>query len=203
MSSPGEDDHPYVAHYRWPAGGGDDEDARRDDEALAKAGREAERQRDFARWRVLRYAVAIPLVCLSIAGGAVAVIAAIVGLSSVGGGSVDVVTGVASDGTTISRTFTVAQLNIVVGVVIVLEIVLLCAAALLFAKRLHPSAWVVVTVLAIVATGGLVWGATAGDWGLSGVDFAYVAAFPVIAVAGMLGLWRARWLRVKWGEEAV
>jgi hypothetical protein len=193
--------HPHVAHYDRPAGEAGAGPARRDAEAAALASRRAAREMDLGRWRALRYAVAIPLVCLSIAGGAVAVLAAVFAIGSSGGESVSMVTGVAADGTLITRTFAVSELYLIAGVLGALEIVLLWAAALLFAKRLHPLAWVVVLSLATVATAGLVWGMTAGGWSLATVNYPYALAFPVIMVASVLELLRVRWLRARWQGE--
>lgn len=104
-------------------------------------------------------------------------------------------------GSVVTGTFTVSQLHLVVGALIALEIVLLWAAALLFAKRLHATAWVVVLCLAAVATAGLVWGMTVGGRSLSTVDYPYALALPVIVAAGVLELPRTRRLRACWGGE--
>src|SRR5450759_5592659 len=81
MESEGRQDHPYVAHYDSPDEP-DDEEARRDAEALAQAERDSARQMDFGRWRALRYLAGVFLACVSIAGGAVAVLALIAALTS-------------------------------------------------------------------------------------------------------------------------
>ena len=79
MEPEGRRDHPYVAHYDSPDEPDERaaEEARQDAEALARAARESARQMDFARWRVLRSVAGVFLACVSIAGGAVAVMAVI------------------------------------------------------------------------------------------------------------------------------
>jgi hypothetical protein len=193
------DDHPHVAHYQWPPATADAQRTRRDAEVLARAERESARQRDFARWRVPRYAVAVALVCLSIAGGATAVIATIVAIADSGQETVDLVVGVDAEGA-VTRSITLGQLYLFVGAIIALEVLLVCAAALLFAQALHSAAWTVVTVSAAIASGLLLWGVTSGMWWSTSAEYPYVAAFPVIVVAGLLELWRARRLRRRWGE---
>jgi hypothetical protein len=199
MTPSSEGDHPYVAHYDWPAEDADAEEVRRDAEALARAERASERQSDFARWRLLRYAVAVPLALLSLAGGATAVIAALTAFSATGDDAVDLVVGLDSSGA-VTRTVTVTQLWMLVAVLVLLEVVLIAAAALLFARGLHPLAWTSVTALAALATGVLAWGMMSGDWGLSSTEWPYLVAFPTIVVAGVLELWRARRLRARWGD---
>ncbi len=99
MGAEGTQDHPYVAHYDEPdvPDATDAAEARRDAEALAQADRESARQMDFARWRAFRYVAGLLLACLSIAGGAVAVMSAIAALTS-GSGPVNLVTTIDASG---------------------------------------------------------------------------------------------------------
>jgi hypothetical protein len=122
MESEGRQDSPYVAHYDSPDEP-DDEEARRDAEALAQAERDSMRQRHFARWRVVRYLAGVFLACVSIAGGAVAVMAVVAALTS-GTGPVSLVTDV--DGSSVrSATLTSGQLLMLAGAIVALETSLL------------------------------------------------------------------------------
>ena len=195
MECEGRQDHPYVAHYDEPDEP-DDEGARRDAVALAQAERDSARQMDYARWRALRYLAGVFLACVSIAGGAVAVMAVIAALTS-GSGPVSPVTGF--DGSSLrTATLTRGQLFMLAGAIVALEVVLIWAATLLFSKGLHPVQWVAVGVMAASSTVGVGLGAvgifvSAGDW-------PYLVAFPLIVVASLLESLRIRRLRARWGE---
>ena len=143
--------HPHVAHYDEPDLP-DDEEARRDAEALAQAEHDSSRRMDFARWRAVRYVAGVFLACVSIAGGAVAVLAVIAVLTS-GAGPVSIVSGF--DGSSVRyTTLTSAQLLMLTSAVVALEVVLIWAATLLFSRGLHPAQWVAVGVLAASSTAG-------------------------------------------------
>jgi len=132
--------HPHVAHYDEPDLP-DDEEARRDAEALAQAEHDSSRRMDFARWRAARYVAGVFLACVSIAGGAVAVMAVIAALTS-GAGPVDLVTGIEDSGVGYA-TLTSGQLFLLAGALVALEVVLVWATTLLFSRGLHPGQWVV------------------------------------------------------------
>jgi len=198
MESEGRQDHLYVAHYDEPVEPDalDAEDARRDAQALAQAERDSARQMGFARWRVPRYIAGFFLACVSIAGGAVAVIAVIAVVTS-GSGPVDLVTGI--DGDVVrSVTITSSQMLLFAGALVALEVVLIWAATLLFSKGLHPRQWVAVGVMAAASTVGIVLGA--GGILDSASNWPYVVAFPLIVVAALLESLRIRSLRARWGE---
>ena len=198
MESEGRQDHLYVAHYDEPdePDALDAEDARRDAEALAQAERDSARRLDFARRRVPRSIAGIFLACVSIAGGAVAVIAVIAVVTS-GSGPVDLVTGI--DGDIVrSVTLTSGQMLLFAGALVALEVVLVWAATLLFSKGLHPRQWVAVGVMAAASTAGIVLGA--GGILDSASNWPYVVAFPLIVVAAVLESLRIRRLRARWGE---
>ena len=198
MESEGRQDHLYVAHYDEPdePDALDAEDARRDAQALAQAERDSARRLDFARRRVPRYIAGFFLACVSIAGGAVAVIAVIAVVTS-GSGPVDLVTGI--DGDVVrSVTITSSQMLMFAGALVALEVVLIWAAMLLFSKGLHPRQWVAVGVMAAASTVGIVLGA--GGILDSASNWPYVVAFPLIVVAALLESLRIRSLRARWGE---
>lgn len=195
MDSEGRQEHPYVAHYDSPDEP-DGEEARRDAEVLARAERDSRRQRDFARWRALRYIAGVFLACVSIAGGAVAVMAVIAALTS-GTGPVHLVTDVDGSGVR-SATLTSGQLSMLAGAIAALEIVLIWAATLLFSRGLHPAQWVAVGVMAAASTVGVALGA--GSIFSGAVDWPYLVAFPLIVVASLLESLRIRGLRARWNE---
>lgn len=195
MESEGRQDHPYVAHYDSPDEP-DDEEARRAAEALAQAERDSARQIDFARWRALRYLAGVFLACVSIAGGAVAVLAVIAALMS-GTGPVSFVTDIEASGVR-SATLTSGQLFMLVGAILALEVVLIWAATLLFSRGLHPGQWVAVGVMAAASTVGVALGA--GGIFISAGNWPYLVAFPLIVMASLLELLRIRRLRGRWGE---
>ena len=195
MESEGRQDHPYVAHYDEPDEP-DDEGARRDAEALAQAARDSARQMDFARWRVLRTVAGVFLACVSIAGGAVAVMAVIAALTA-RTGPVSLVTGLDGDSVQ-SVTLTSVQMLMFAGALVALEVVLIWAATLLFSKGLHPVQWVAVGVMAAASTAGIALGA--GGVFDSAVNWPYFVAFPLIVVASLLESLRIRRLRARWGE---
>jgi hypothetical protein len=199
MESEGRQDHLYVAHYDEPDEPDplDAEDARRDAQALAQAERDSARQLDFARWRVPRYIAGFFLACVSIAGGAVAVMAVIAAVSP-GTGAVELVTGIDGDGNSISVTLTSGQMLLFAGAIVALEVVLVWAATLLFSKALHPRQWVAVGVMAAASTAGIVLGA--GGILDSASNWPYVVAFPLIVVAALLESLRIRRVRARWGE---
>jgi hypothetical protein len=198
MESEGRQDHPYVAHYDEPdePDALDAEDARRDAEALAQAERDSARQMDFAGRRVPRTIAGVFLACVSIAGGAIAVMAVIAALTS-RSGPVSLVTGLEGDSVQ-SVTLTSAQMLMFAGALVALEVVLIWAATLLFSRRLHPGQWVTVGVMAAASTVGIALGA--GDIFISAVNWPYLVAFPLIVVASLLELLRIRRLRARWGE---
>ena len=195
MQSEERQDHPHVAHYDSPDEPDDDE-TRRDAEALAQAERDSRRQMDFARWRPLRYLAGVFLACVSLAGGAVAVMAMVAALTS-GTGPVRLVTDVDASGVS-SATLTRGQLFMLAGAIAALEIVLIWAATLLFSKGLHPAQWVAVGVLAAASTAAVALGA--GGIFSGAVDWPYLVAFPLIVVAALLESLRIRRLRARWGE---
>lgn len=195
MESEGRQDYPYVAHYDEPDEP-DVEDARRDAEALAQAERDSARQMDFARWRALRYLAGVFLACVSMAGGAVAVLALIAALTS-GAGPVNLVTAIDGSGVR-SATLTSGQLFMLAGAIVALEVVLIWAATLLFSRGLHPGPWVAVGVMAAASTSGVALGA--GGIFISAGNWPYLAAFPLIVVAALLESLRIRGLRARWGE---
>jgi hypothetical protein len=198
MESQERQDHPHVAHYDKPdePDALDAEDARRDAQALAQAERDSARQLDFARGRVLRYVAGVFLACVSIAGGAVAVLAVVAVVTS-GTGPVDLVTGIDGDSVR-SVTLTSGQMLLIAGALVALEVVLIWAATLLFSKGLHPRQWVAVGVMAAASTAGIVLGA--GGILDSASNWPYVVAFPLIVVAALLESLRLRRLRARWGE---
>lgn len=195
MESEGRQDHPYVAHYDSPDEP-DVEEERRDAAALARAGRDSARQMDFARWRALRYVAGVFLACVSIAGGAVAVLAVIAALGS-GTGPVSLVTDIEGSA---ARTVTLSsgQLLMLAGAIVALEVVLIWAATLLFSRGLHPGQWVAVGVMAASSTVGVALGA--GGVFVSATNWPYLAAFPLIVVSSLLESLRIRRLRARWGE---
>lgn len=198
MESEGRQDHPYVAHYDEPDEPDelDAEEARRDAEALAQAERDSARQMDFARRRVPRTIAGVFLACVSIAGGAIAVMAVIAALTS-RTGPVSLVTGLEGDSVQ-SVTLTSAQMLMFAGALVALEVVLIWAATLLFSRRLHPGQWVTVGVMAAASTVGIA--LCGGDIFISAVNWPYLVAFPLIVVASLLELLRIRRLRARWGE---
>ena len=105
---------------------------------------------------------------MSIAGGAVAVMAVIAAVSS-GTGPVELVTGIDGDGNSVSVTLTGGQMLLFAGALVALEVVLIWAATLLFSKGLHPRQWVAVGVMAAASIAGIVLGAggildSASNW---------------------------------------
>jgi hypothetical protein len=198
MESEGRQDHPHVAHYDEPdePDAQDAEEARRDAEALAQAERESARQMDFARRRALRYIAGVYLACVSIAGGAVAVMAVVIALGS-GSGPVDLVTGIEQSGE-VTVTLTNGQWLLLAAALVALEVVLVWAATLLFSRGLHLGQWVSVGVLAAASTVCIALGA--GGIFVSAVNWPYLVAFPLIVVAALLESLRIRGLRARWGE---
>jgi len=197
MQSEEREDQLYVAHYDDPDEPDEQDaaEARRDAQALAQAERDSARQMDFARRRTLRYIAGVYLACVSIAGGAVAVMAVIIALGS-GSGPVNLVTGIEQSGES-TVTLTNGQWFLLVGALVVLEVVLVWAATLLFSKGLHPGQWVAVGVMAAASTVGIALGA--GGVFVSVVNWPYLVAFPLIVVAALLESLRIRGLRARWG----
>jgi hypothetical protein len=198
MESEEREDQLYVAHYDDPdePDEQDAEEARRDAQALAQAERDSARQMDFAHRRTLRYIAGVYLACVSIAGGAVAVMAVIIALGS-GSGPVNLVTGIEQSGES-TVTLTNSQWFLLVGALVALEVVLIWAATLLFSKGLHPGQWVAVGVMAAASTVGIALGA--GGVFVSAINWPYLVAFPLIVVAALLESLRIRGLRARWGE---
>jgi hypothetical protein len=186
--------HPHVAHYDEPDLP-DDEGARHDAEALAQAERDSSRQADFARWRAVRYVVGVFLACVSIAGGAVALVAVIAALTS-GAGPVDLVTGIEGSGVD-HATLASGQLFLLAGALVALEVVLVWAATLLFSRGLHPGQWVAVGVMAASST--VVIALRAHSIFINASDWPYFVAFPLIVVASLFESLRIRGLRARWG----
>jgi hypothetical protein len=186
--------HPHVAHYDEPDLP-DDEAARRDAEALAQAERDSTRQADFARWRAVRYVAGVFLACVSIAGGAVSLVAVIAALTS-GAGPVDLITGFEDSGVGYV-TLTSGQLFLLAGALVALEVVLVWAAALLFSRGLHPGQWIAVGVMAASSTVVVALGAHSIF--VSAAEWPYLVAFPLIVVASLLESLRTRRLRARWG----
>ena len=184
--------------YDWSrVSGVDDEHAR---DVQKAAARESERQADFARWRAVRWTAAVALACLSIAGGAVALLAVLAAATTTGD-TVQIATGFDAAGP-VERTITVTQLYLAVTGIVVMEVVLVWAALLLFSRRLHPAHWVAVLALAAATTALLAWAIFARGLDAPAVDLPYLLAFPCICVAALLELWRARRLRAAWGKDA-
>lgn len=184
----------YVAHYDEPDEP-DPEEARRDAEELARAERESARQMDYARWRAVRYVAGVFLACVSIAVGAVALMAVVTTLGS-GGGPVDLVTGIDEAGMR-TVTLTSGQVNLLTAAMVAFEVVLIWAATLLFSRRLHPGQWVAVGLLAAASTVVVALGV---DNILGGAaNWPYLVAFPLIVVASLLESLRIRRLRTRWG----
>jgi hypothetical protein len=198
MESEEREDQLYVAHYDDSDEPDelDAEEARRDAQALAQAERDSARQMDFAHRRTLRYIAGVYLACVSIAGGAVAVMAVIIALGS-GSGPVNLVTGIEQSGES-TVTLTNSQWFLLVGALVALEVVLIWAATLLFSKGLHPGQWVAVGVMAAASTVGIALGA--GGVFVSAINWPYLVAFPLIVVAALLESLRIRGLRARWGE---
>lgn len=192
-----EPDQLYVAHYDEPDEP-DPEEARRDAEGLARAERESARQMDFARWRAPRYIAGFLLSCLSITGGAVAVMSVIAALTA-GSGPVSLVTTIDASGAR-SETLSSGQLYLLAGVIVALEVVLIWAAILLFSKRLHPGQWVAVGFMAAASTASVVVALNDGSVSLGGTEWPYLVAFPLIVVAAVLEFVRIRRLRARWGD---
>jgi len=190
-----ESDAPKYDWSRVP--GVDDEHAR---EVAHAAERESARQADFARWRTMRWAAALALACLSIAGGAVALLAVLVAATSTGD-TVQIVTGVDAAGPT-EKTIAVIQLYMAVAGIVVMEVVLVWAALLLFARRLHPAQWAAVLVLSAATTSFFAWAVFSRGLDVPAGNLPYVLAFPCICVAALLELARIRRLRAAWGEDA-
>jgi hypothetical protein len=193
-------DHPYVAHYDEPdvPDAVDAAEARRDAQALAQADLESARRTDFDRWRALRFVAGVLLACVSIAGGAVAALAVVAALNG-GTGPVTLVTDLEAGGVK-STTLTAGQMFMVAGALVALEVVLIWAAILLFSRRLHPGQWVAVGFLAAASTASVVVAVRAGNASFRGSEWPYLVAFPLIVVAAVLELLRARRLRARWGE---
>ena len=200
MGAEGMQDHPYVAHYDEPdePDAADAAEARRDAEALAQADRESARQMDFARWRAPRYVAGILLACLSIAGGAAAVMSVIAALTA-GSGPVNLVTTIDASGG-VSETLSSGQLYLLAGVIVALEVVLVWAATLLFSKQLHPGQWIAVGFMAAASTAAIIVAVSAGSVSFGDTEWPYIVAFPLIVVAAVLELLRIRRLRARWGE---
>jgi hypothetical protein len=186
--------HPHVAHYDEPDLP-DDEAARHDAEAFAQAERDSSRQTDLARWRAVRYLAGVFLACVSIAGGAVAVVAVIAALTS-GPGPVDLVTGIEDSGVGYA-TLTGGQLFLLAGALVALEVVLVWAATLLFSRGLHLAQWIAVGVMAASSTIVVVLGAHSIF--VKAAGWPYLVAFPLIVVASLLESLRIRRLRARWG----
>ena len=190
-----ESDAPKYDWSRVP--GVDDEHAR---EVAQAAERESARQADLARWRAIRWAAALALACLSIAGGAVALLAVLAAATTTGD-TVQIVTGIDAAGPT-EKTIAVTQLYMAVAGIVVMEAVLVWAALLLFAHRLHPAQWVAVLVLAAATSAFFVWAILARGLEVQAVDLPYLLAFPCICAAALLELARTRRLRAAWGADA-
>jgi hypothetical protein len=200
MGAEGPQDHPYVAHYDEPDVP-DVAETQRDAAALAQADGDSARQMDFARWRVPRSIAGLLLACVSIAGGAVAVMSVIAALTS-GPGPVDLVTTIDASGAG-SETLSAGQLYLLAGVLVALEVVLIWAATLLFSRRLHPGQWVAVGFMAAASTAAVVVALSAGGVSLGGTEWPYIVAFPLIVVASVLELLRIRRLRARWPDETM
>lgn len=189
-----EPEQPYLAHYDEPDEPDPDE-MRRDAEGLARAQRESARRMDYDRRRAVRYVAGVFLACVSIAVGAVAVIAVVTTLSS-GGGPVDLVTGIDEAGVR-TVTLTSGQVNLLTAAMVAFEVVLIWAAMLLFSRGLHPGQWVAVGLMAVACTVAVALGA---DSILSGAaNWPYLVAFPLIALASLFESLRIRRLRARWG----
>lgn len=183
--------------YDWSRIGSVADERSRD--AADGAARDAKRQADFVRWRAFRWTAALALVCLSIAGGAVAVLALIMAATTTGD-TVEIVTAIDADGAR-EQAFAVSQVYLAVAAIVAMEVVLIWAALLLFSRRLHPAQWTAVLVLAGSTTAIFAWAVLAGGLDVPTVDLPYVIAFPCICVAALLELWRARRLRAVWGQD--
>jgi len=99
-----------------------------------------------------------------------------------------------------TTTVTSGQLLTIAGVLVALEVLLIWAAMLLFSRRLQPTQWIIVGVLAATAAVALF--LRAGSSSIGTTEWPYLAAFPLIVVAAVLELLRSRRLRSRWGAGA-
>jgi hypothetical protein len=189
-------EQPYVAHYAWPP----EPRVASDRQRLAAEERQLARDSYLARWRGLFYALGVVLVCVSIAGGAFAVMAVAGALAAPTGGTTTLVLGVTPGGGQSSITLTATQAIAVAVAMVVLEALTICAAWLLFAKRLHGRFWLVVTLAALLASGAAVWAWETGRHDLLSLYSPMVYVCPVVVIAGLVQLLRAHRLRMRWGE---
>jgi len=192
-------DQPYVAHYAWPP------EPRRapSRQRVASEERELARKSYVARWRGLRYALGVVLACVSIAGGAFTVMAIAGALAARTAGTTTLILAIAPSGSERSLTLTATQVIAVAVAMVLLEAVTVCAAWLLFAKRLHGRSWLVVTLAALLLSGAAVWAWETGRHDLLSLYSPIIYVCPVIVIAGLVQLSRAHRLRVRWGEPDV
>ena len=189
-------EQPHVAHYAWPP----EPRTAPDPQRRAAEERELARANYVARWRGLRYALGVVLACVSIAGGAFAVLAVAGALAARTSGTTTLVLGVTPGGGQSSLTLTATQAIAVATAMVLLEAVIICAAWLLFAKHLHERFWLVVTLAALLATGAAIWARATARLDLLSLYSPMVYVCPVIVVAGLLQLLRAHRLRLRWGQ---
>jgi hypothetical protein len=188
-------DQPYVAHYSWPAEPADEPDQER----LAAEQRESARSAYLARWRGLRYIIGVVLVCVSIAGAAFAVLSVVNAFSARGAGTTTLVLSVTPGGGETTLTLTAAQAMAVAVAMVLLETLTVCAACLLFAKRLHGRFWLVVTAVALLSSGVAAWAWATGRHDPLSLFSPLFYACPIIAIAGLAQLVRTHRLRARWG----
>jgi hypothetical protein len=190
-------EQPHVAHYAWPPEPRTAPDLQR----RAAEERELAWANYVARWRGLRYALGVVLACVSIAGGAFAALAVAGALAARTRGTATLVLGVTPGGGQSSLTLTATQAIAVAVAMVLLEAVIICAAWLLFAKRLHEHFWLVVSLAALLAAGAAVWARATARLDLLSLYSPMVYVCPVIVVAGLLQLLRAHRLRIRWGQQ--
>ena len=189
-------EQPYVAHYAWPPAPRTAPDQQR----LAAEERQLARESYLARWRGLRYALGVVLACVSIAGGAFATLGVVDAFAARTVGTTTLVLGLAPGGGETSLTLTAMQVTAVAVAMVFLEALTICAAWLLFAKRVHKRLWLAVTLAALLASGAAVWAWTTGRHDLLSLYSPMVYVCPVIVIAGLVQLLRVHRLRVRWGE---
>jgi len=186
-------DHPYVAHYGWP------------DEHQTAPGRterdDVERQLaidDYlSRWRAPRYALGVLLACVSLGGG---VYAAFAIAAAVSGGTASLVLNWTTAGQT-SITLSGMQMTAVAVAMVALELLIVGAALLLFAKRTRRLLWLVVTIGAAIATAAFLVAWATQRQALLSLFSPISYAGPVILVAGLWHVHRAYGFRNRWGAE--
>ena len=181
-------DQPYVAHYSWP-----DQPPPVPKSDQGDVERQAAIEVYLGRWRTLRYAVGVVFACMSLGGGVYAVLAIAAAWS--GGTSHVFLDSGGPDSITLSG----PQMTAVAITMVALEVLLVSAALLLFAKRAHRHLWLVVTVAAAAATGALLAAAATDQQALLSLFSPISYCGPLILVAGICHLIRAYRFQKRWG----